>query len=101
VQTAFSIGRLFRSVDAPVEIEAGQECVSACLLILAGATHRNINGRVGIHRPYFETPKGALDYEKVQRAYNAMTEQIRVSLREMNVSGRLADDMMNTCGEKS
>jgi ATP-dependent protease ClpP protease subunit len=94
VKTAFAIGRLFRSVDAPVGIDTDKTCVSACVLLLAGATHRIINGRVGIHRPYFETPRDAVDYEKVQSAYHAMTDQIRAYLREMNVSDRLADDMM-------
>ena len=100
VQTAFAIGRLFRSVNAPVEIDTDRACISACVLILAGATYRMINGRVGIHRPYFETPRDAVDYEKVHRAYNTMTEQIRVYLKEMNVSDRLADDMMIVPPEK-
>jgi hypothetical protein len=94
LQTAFAIGRLFRSVDAPVEVGPNQACVSACVLVLAGATHRIILGRVGIHRPFFETPKDKVDFDKVQKAYNVMTEQIRAYLREMNVSERLADDMM-------
>ncbi len=94
VQTAFAIGRLFRALDAPVEIDKDETCISACVLILAGATHRIINGKVGIHRPYFETPRDAVDYGKVQSAYHAMTYQIRTYLREMNVSDRLADDMM-------
>ena len=64
VQAAFDIGRLLRSVDAPVEIGANQQCVSACVLILAGATHRNIIGRVGIHRPYFDTPRTKLILRK-------------------------------------
>jgi ATP-dependent protease ClpP protease subunit len=94
VQAAFDIGRLLRSVDAPVDVGANQQCVSACVLILAGATHRNIIGRVGIHRPYFETPTSEVDFKKVQSAYSAMTEQIRSYFREMNISERLADDMM-------
>jgi hypothetical protein len=100
VQAAFEIGRLLRSVDAPIEIGANQQCVSACVLILAGATHRIINGRVGIHRPYFETPTSEVNFKKVQSAYTDMTEQIRSYLREVNISERLADDMMIVAPER-
>ncbi len=94
VQAAFDIGRLLRSASAAVDIGPDKQCVSACVLILAGATGRLINGRVGIHRPYFQTPNGAVGFNDVQKAYSNMTERIRAYLREMNVSDRLADDMM-------
>jgi ATP-dependent protease ClpP protease subunit len=100
VQTAFDIGRLLRSANAPVAIGPDKRCVSACVLILAGATGRLIDGRVGIHRPYFETPNTDVDFNDVQKVYNKMTEQIRAYLREMNVSDRLADDMMIVPPEK-
>lgn len=94
VNAAIEIGRLLRSKDAPIAVGDDQVCVSACVLILAGATHRFIYGRVGIHRPYFETPKSDVSVEEVQKAYSSMTEEFRSYLREMNVSDRLADDMM-------
>jgi ATP-dependent protease ClpP protease subunit len=94
VQAAFDIGRLLRSANATVDIGPNKQCVSACVLILAGATGRFMNGRVGIHRPYFETPNTDVDFNDVQKAYNKMSEQIRAYLREMNASDRLADDMM-------
>jgi hypothetical protein len=97
VQAAIDIGRLLRAEDAPLEIGPNQECLSACVLILAGATGRNVHGRVGIHRPYIEnieTLKTNFDRKDVQKLYNNMTELIRSYLREMNVSDRLADDMM-------
>ena len=100
VQAAFDIGRLLRSANAPVAIGPDKQCVSACVLILAGATGRLIDGRVGIHRPYFETPNTDVDFNDVQKVYNKMTEQIRAYLREMNVSDRLADDMMIVPPEK-
>jgi len=54
VTAAIATGRLLRSVEAPVAIKDNQECVIACVLILAGATNRLIYGKVGIHRPYLE-----------------------------------------------
>jgi len=69
-------------------------------LVLAGATHRFLNGRVGIHRPYLEATATNLNVEQVQKAYSGMTEKIRSYLRGMNVSDRLADDMMIVPPEK-
>lgn len=100
VAAAINTGRLLRSAEAPVQIRAGQECISACVLILAGATERLIYGKVGIHRPYLEALNGDLNYPKVQHAYDAMTETIRSYLAEMDVSEKLADDMMTVAPER-
>ncbi len=94
VNAAIEIARLLRSMDAPIAVGPEKICVSACVLVLAGSPHRLIFGRIGIHRPYFETPKADVSVADVQKAYSSMTEQIRSFFREMNVSDRLADDMM-------
>jgi ATP-dependent protease ClpP protease subunit len=100
VLVATEIGRLLRSMQASIEVGPDQVCASACVLVLAGATRRRISGRVGIHRPYFETPNTDVNVGEVQQAYSQMTEQIRSYFREMNVSERLADDMMIVPPEK-
>lgn len=94
VLAAMEIGRLLRQLDAPIAVDENQSCVSACVLVLAGATHRLLYGKIGIHRPYFETPKGAVSSAAVQAAYDETRDRIREYLRQMNVSDRLADDMM-------
>lgn len=94
VAAAIEIGRMFRNANEWVFVKQDEICVSACILVLAGATHRLIYGKVGIHRPYLKSFKGDYDREQVQHAYVAMTEDIRSYLREMNVSEKLADDMM-------
>jgi hypothetical protein len=100
VYAAIEIGRLFRSRQQPIWVKREDVCVSACVLILAGATYRTLEGQVGIHRPYLETPKTDVNVGQMQRMYVTFTEQIRAYLREMNVSDRLADDMMIVPPEK-
>jgi ATP-dependent protease ClpP protease subunit len=94
VNAAIEIGRLLRLVDAPIAVDAEQLCVSARVLVLAGATERSLRGRIGIHRPYLETPTRDVNVGEVQTLYDKMTEQIRAYLKGMNVSDKLADDMM-------
>jgi hypothetical protein len=56
VPAAIAVGRLLRAMDTPIAVDPDATCASACVLIVAGAAHRLVYGRVGIHRPYFETP---------------------------------------------
>jgi hypothetical protein len=50
---------------------------------------------VGIHRPFLGTsPQNQLTAGKVKQAYERMLQDMRAYLREMNVSERLADDML-------
>jgi hypothetical protein len=63
---AMKIGRLLRrdAMGATIAIKSPPvylgQCVSACVLIYAGATHRSFNeyfSKLGIHRPYLEVPQ--------------------------------------------
>jgi hypothetical protein len=95
VAAAMAIGRMFRKENAWLGVKG--VCISACVLILAGAVDRQIGGSdvVGIHRPYFgTTPQRAVTADQVKSAYRAMLQDIRAYLREMNVAERLADDML-------
>jgi hypothetical protein len=92
IDEAIKIGRLLRKNELTV---IGQECISACVLILAGAVSRGVV-RVGIHRPYFEELDPKLTAAGVDQAYKAMFQEIRDYLSEMNVPTALADDMEAT-----
>jgi ATP-dependent protease ClpP protease subunit len=94
VDAALEIGRLLREREANAIVPEGSKCASACVLVLAGATTRSVSGEVGIHRPYFETPSREITSEDIRRVSNLRHEQISAFFREMNISPRLADDMM-------
>jgi Clp protease len=97
VVAAMAIGRMLRKER--VSISINNYCVSACVLILAGAVNRDFgpSATIAIHRPYLRTtPQRPMTDEQVKTAYRAMLRDIRAYLREMNVSERLADDMLQT-----
>jgi ATP-dependent protease ClpP protease subunit len=90
VAAAMAIGRMFRREHAWLGVDG--VCISACVLILAGAVDR---AAVGIHRPFLvSSPQNPLKTEQVKQAYEYMLQDMRAYLREMNVSDRLADDML-------
>lgn len=99
VAAAMSIGRILRKERLNAFIPDGGVCYSSCVLIFAGAVVRSppemTGGKLGIHRPYFqEVPKEAVSAEGVTDSYRKILDEIRSYLREMNVSERLADDML-------
>jgi hypothetical protein len=122
VTAAMEIGRMFRTERAWIslrpdmhkqaavwwtrtrtpELERAGNCVSACVLILAGAVERNLwLGRVGIHRPYLDTtPQKPVTVDEAREGYGRLLHDLRGYLREMNVSERLADDMLAVEPEK-
>ena len=97
VAAAMAIGRMFRRDNAWIGVNG--VCFSACVFILAGAVDRQIgkSDQVGIHRPYLRsTPEKPLEADQIKQAYSRMLQDMRDYLREMNVSQRLADDMLAT-----
>jgi ATP-dependent protease ClpP protease subunit len=102
VSAAMAIGRMFRKERAWIMIPDGGVCISACVLVLAGAVERGIRGsRVGIHRPYLgTTPQRMMTADQVKEAYKTMLASVRAYLREMNVSESLANDMLAVEPEK-
>jgi ATP-dependent protease ClpP protease subunit len=101
VAAAMAIGRIFRREHAHLAVE--RECISACVLILAGAVDRQIgkNAVVGIHRPYLASrPQQRLTSDQVRDAYTSMLQDIRAYLHEMDVPERLADEMLATEPER-
>jgi hypothetical protein len=102
VNAAMAIGRMFRKEHAHIQVDRNSVCISACVLILAGAVDRElVFGLVGIHRPYLATtPQQPMMAKQVTESYRAMLDNIHLYLREMGVSERLADDMLATEPER-
>lgn len=94
VDAAIEIGRFLRAGEANAIVAEKERCASACLFILAGAVTRTVNGSLGIHRPFLETPSRPMTTADVKRTMTQRQEQLRAFFREMNIAERLADDMM-------
>lgn len=89
-----AIGRLMRKNDAQVIIDNGDQCLSACVLLLIAGTERIVSGQVAIHRPYLIGGSGNI--EQVRDSRQAITEKLSAYVKEMNVSTRIVDDMMGS-----
>lgn len=99
VLAAMAIGRLARQHRLVALVPRGASCVSACVLIYAGAVVRNARttgGRIGIHAPFLDTPDSNINEETIRRTYTSLLQDIRSYFREMNVSEGLADEMLKT-----
>ena len=100
VDASMTIGRLLRKNRMAILVAKGEfgegACVSACVLTFAGAVNRLHHGNIGIHRPYLNQSVGAQlqPADQVRSNYENMLQTIRAYLRDMNVSERLAEDML-------
>lgn len=94
VDAAMAVGRIIREQESFVAVERNSQCLSACVLVLAGGSARQLDGRIGIHRPYFDVPKGEITGEAIAARYRQMLNDVRNYLRYMNVAEGLADDMV-------
>ncbi len=98
VPAAMEIGRLLRKHRMRAVVRPTSICVSACVLIYAGAVVRygHFNaGKIGIHQPYLDFPaqQGA-DPQTIKNVYESMLHDMRAYLHEMNVSEQLTDEML-------
>ena len=93
VSSAILMGRALRSANKSAIVGPKEVCVSACVLVLAGATHRAIfGGKVGIHRPYVGQDS-AMTPEQQKAQYTSIENAIKQYLVDMNVDPRLYNDM--------
>lgn len=93
VDAAMALGRILRRENLPVTIGPDDVCISACVLVLAGAPFRSFfGGKIGIHRPFIEFDT-AITSEQQKTQYEEIEKVIKSYLREMNVDTRLYEDM--------
>ena len=90
VVAAMEIGRMFRNDRAYIVVAPGDSCVSACVLILAGAVDRWLRkpARIGIHRPYLDTaPQKRLTADEVRESYGRLLQDLRCPARASSTDG--------------
>jgi hypothetical protein len=95
IAAAMKIGRLLRATRSTVIIRDRNDCLSACVMVLAGATGRIVSheANVGIHRPYSNS-REAVSYDSVRTKFKALESEVRSYLKEMNISDALFDAML-------
>jgi len=92
---AMKIGEIIRSSQIPVW--SGEECFSACVFIYASGVERDAQGKVGLHRPYFDKKYFAnLSSLEAKEKYEELKQQSITYLKEIEVSQALIDRMFQT-----
>lgn len=99
VDTAMKIGRLIRRSSGAAFVTENSKCLSACVLILAGAARRSVEGKVGIHRLYERNGTETSPVAQKEK-YNLLGKKVKSFLNEMNIPEKLYDDMLPISPEK-
>jgi hypothetical protein len=81
------LGRWLRRHRGAAEVKSGEQCASACVLVLAGAVRRTSPGAVIVHRLALESTSPG----QAGRAWLDLDASIRRYLARMNVPVALAD----------
>ena len=96
---AMTIGRCLRHMDALIAVDG--PCLSACVLVLAGAVERvqldAVPARIGVHRPYIATIASDVD---IAELFETTRTKVTDYFREMRISLVLADRMFATPPEE-
>ena len=94
VMAAMALGRVLRREQRSVVMGPDDQCVSACVFVLAGAIERGVfSEKVGIHRPFLVRDT-ATTPEQQKGQYANIEKLVKSYLAEMNVDQRLYDDML-------
>lgn len=103
VNAAIKIGRLLLSHEANVSVKDGDLCASSCVLVLAGAVRKDIEGTVAIHRIQFADHRVAasLNQEQYRKIYEQGMDEIKSYLKEMGIRPDLADEMMRYSSDEA
>lgn len=96
VEAALALGRVIRQHEMRVIVPFDTSCLSSCVLVLAGGVDRIVGGKIGIHRPYFESLSDRASIADIRKKREAFLSTIRSYLAEMDVSPTLLDLMLAT-----
>lgn len=97
VVEAMKIGRFLRDSLISITVNENAECVSACFLIVVGATRRYLRAPVGIHRAYYSKDYySSLSPVEAEREYRSLDRFVREYLAEMYVPEDVVAQMMAT-----
>lgn len=101
VVEAMKIGRFFRDSMLNITVNDNADCFSACFLIVAGATGRNVRAPIGIHRAYFDSEYfKSLPPIEAERQFRRLDISVRQYLYEMYIAEDVIAEMVSTKSTK-
>ena len=100
INAAMEIGRIIRKNFMLTIVPFNFECSSACVLILGAGVAKSANGKVGVHRPYFESMNSNIPISEIRRKRDELIDDIKKYLNEMDISPVLMELMLGVPPEK-
>ena len=100
VEEAILIGNISRKNNLQVWVPQNAQCLSSCVLILAGGTTRYIIGEVGIHRPFFANLQDNKSVEYIRNERDKLNKKIKEYLKNVDVAESLLEEMLSIPPEK-
>jgi hypothetical protein len=94
VEESLKIGLLIRKFQLSVEIPYDSHCYSSCIFLLAGGVDRHPEGKVGIHRPYFDDLDSKKTYLEIRNQRDRINDLISDYLNQVDVSEQILQLML-------
>ena len=88
---SMQLGRLLRELGLSTVVAKDAQCMSACVFAFMGGERRAVEGRLGVHRPWFPVAK---DFPDRQSKYRSVQKTLRAYIDEMDFPDSLYETVM-------
>ena len=88
---SIQLGRLLRELGVSTVVAKNDQCMSACVFAFMGGERRVVEGRLGVHRPWFPL---AQDFPDRQTKFRSLQKSLRAYIDEMDFPDSLYEAVM-------
>lgn len=85
------LGRMLRELGVYTAIAKNDRCLSACVFAFMGGERRSVEGKLGIHRPYFPVTQ---DFPDRQGRFRNLQKTLRAYIEELDFPDSLYEAVM-------
>jgi hypothetical protein len=90
-EASMRLGRLLRELGLSTVVARNEQCMSACVFAFMGGERRTVEGRLGVHRPWFPV---AQDFPDRQIKFRSLQKSLRAYIDEMDFPDSLYETVM-------
>ena len=91
LESSMRLGRMLRELGAYTVVAKNDRCMSACVFAFMGGERRSVEGKLGVHRPYFPV---AQDFPDRQSRFRNLQKTLRAYIEEMDFPDSLYETVM-------
>jgi len=91
VDAAMEVGRLLRKLRVSTLVPRDDQCLSSCVFVFMGGDQRRVEGRVGIHRPYFSSTRKVVNRRQY---YRQLQKRLQLYIEELDFPPSLYEALM-------